>query len=556
MELRQYIQVLIKWWWLLAATVIVTGAASWLATRAVPRTYLSRTTLMVGQTLQNPNPTQAEFSTGQVLAQSYADLTRREPVLRATLQALGLPWQWGVLKEMVSTRVVPGTQLFEISVVDTDPKRAQVLADEIAQQVILTSPAAADAQKEAEHKFTLSQIDDLKANISRSQDELRQLDDVVAKATSAKQIQEARGRQVALQAQISSWQSIYAQLQSNLQRGAPNFLSVVEPAQAPTFPIGPRTTYNVLLASLVGLVLAGGAAFLLEYVDDTLKSPDDVRQALGLPALGAIARIEGQAYPDKLIVQRFPRSPTAEAYRVLRTNLHFSASSLPLRTLMITSASPQEGKSVTAANLAVAMAQSGRRVVLVDADMRRPSQHHIFDVDNAVGLATALQDATMGLSQVLQATRVPNLSVLTSGPLPDNPAELLGAPRLSELIEWLGEYADVVIVDSPPVMAVTDAAILSARLDGTLLVVDAGGTRRGLAQRSQEALRAVGGRLLGVVLNRLSARDGEYTHYYYYVSEDGQRRRRRSASDAVAHLFKRSAQDRETPEVVSPESKR
>ena len=146
MELRQYVNVLLKWWWMILASVIVAGGASYVGTRAMPRTYLSRTTLMVGQALQNPNPTQAEFSTGQVLAQSYADLTRREPVLRATLEALGLKWQWVALKDMVSTRVAPGTQLFEISVLDTDPQRAAVLADQIAQQLILQSPAATDAQ--------------------------------------------------------------------------------------------------------------------------------------------------------------------------------------------------------------------------------------------------------------------------------------------------------------------------------------------------------------------------------------------------------------------------
>ena len=263
MELRQYVNVLLKWWWMILASVIVAGGASYVGTRAMPRTYLSRTTLMVGQALQNPNATQADFSTGQVLAQSYADLTRREPVLRATLEALGLKWQWVVLKDMISTRVVPGTQLFEISVLDTDPQRAAVLADQIAQQLILQSPAATDAQKEAERQFTLGQIEDLKANIKRGQDEMQQLDDTIAKATSAKQIQDARARQTALQAQVSSWQATYAQLEANLQRGAPNFLSVVEPAQAPTGSVGPRTLANVLLASLVGLALAGAAAFLL-----------------------------------------------------------------------------------------------------------------------------------------------------------------------------------------------------------------------------------------------------------------------------------------------------
>jgi len=548
MELRQYVNVLLKWWWMILASVIVAGGASYVGTRAVPRTYLSRTTLMVGQALQNPNPTQAEFSTGQVLAQSYADLTRREPVLRATLEALGLKWQWVVLKDMVSTRVVPGTQLFEISVLDTDPQRAAVLADQIAQQLILQSPAATDAQKEAERQFTLGQIEDLKANIKRGQDEMQQLDGTISKATSAKQIQDARARQTALQAQVSSWQATYAQLEANLQRGAPNFLSVVEPAQAPTTSVGPRTLANVLLASLVGLALAGAAAFLLEYLDDSIKSPDDVRQALGLKTLGNIARIEGEDYPGKLVVSKYPRSPVAEAYRMLRTNLRFDDGERPLRTLMVTSASPQEGKSITAANLAAVLAQSGKRVVLVDADMRRPSQHHIFDLDNRLGLATILEGGDTSLADVLQATSVIGLSVLPSGPLPASPAELLGSKRMMDLTELLGEYADAVIFDSPPVMAVADATILAARMDGTLLVVDSGSTRRGPVQRTKEALTAVGARLLGVAMNRFSSREGGY-YQYYYSSDEGPRRRRTASS--VARLFKRNGHSAHAPDVAS-----
>jgi len=548
MELRQYVNVLLKWWWMILASVIVAGGASYVGTRAMPRTYLSRTTLMVGQALQNPNATQADFSTGQVLAQSYADLTRREPVLRATLEALGLKWQWVVLKDMISTRVVPGTQLFEISVLDTDPQRAAVLADQIAQQLILQSPAATDAQKEAERQFTLGQIEDLKANIKRGQDEMQQLDDTIAKATSAKQIQDARARQTALQAQVSSWQATYAQLEANLQRGAPNFLSVVEPAQVPTGSVGPRTMANVLLASLVGLALAGAAAFLLEYLDDSIKSPDDVLQALGLKTLGNIARIEGEDYPSKLVVVKYPRSPVAEAYRMLRTNLRFDDGERPLRTLMVTSAGPQEGKSITVANLAVVLAQSGKRVVLVDADLRRPSQHHIFDLDNRVGLSTILEGRDVSLADMLQATSVIGLSILPSGPLPDSPAELLGSRRMIDLVELLSEYADVVVFDSPPVMAVADATILAGRMDGTLLVVDSGSTRRGPVQRTKEALTAVGARLLGIAMNRFSSLEGGY-YQYYYSSDDGQRRHH--STSPIARLFKRNGHSAHTLDVVS-----
>jgi len=386
-----------------------------------------------------------------VLAQSYADLARREPVLRVTLEALGLKWDWEVLKGMVTSRVIPGTQLLEISVVDGDPQRARVLVDEVAHQLILQSPAGTDPQKDAERQFILSQIEELKTNIKKSQEEARQLDDVIAKANSARQIQDARSRQAALQSQTSSWQATYAQLLTNLQQGSTNFLSVVEPAQTPYQPIGSRTAYNVLLAMAIGLVLSGSAAFLLEYLDDSLKTADDVRHALGLKVLGSIARIQGDDYQDKLVVAKYPRSPIAEAYRVLRTNLQFSAGH-PWRTLMVTSPSPLEGKSLTTANLAAALAQSGQRVILVDADMRRPTQHHIFGLENRVGLSDVLERGDVSLSEVQQAVSVANLSVVTSGPLPENPSELLGSKRMGDLMELLQQYADVVVFDSPPVI--------------------------------------------------------------------------------------------------------
>lgn len=551
MELRQIVSVLLKWWWLLLASAVVAGVSAYFGSKSTPRTYLAHTTLMVGQVLQNPNPSSSEFYTGQVLAQSYADLARREPVLRMTLEALGLKWDWEVLKGMVTSRVIPGTQLLEISVVDGDPQRARVLVDEVTHQLILQSPAGTDPQKDAERQFILSQIEELKTNIKKSQEEARQLDDEIAKANSARQIQDARSRQAALQSQTSSWQATYAQLLTNLQQGSTNFLSVVEPAQTPYQPIGSRTAYNVLLALAIGLVLSGSAAFLLEYIDDSLKTADDVRHALGLKVLGSIARIQGDDYQDKLVVAKYPRSPIAEAYRMLRTNLQFSAGH-PWRTLMVTSASPLEGKSLTTANLAAALAQSGQRVILVDADMRRPTQHHIFGLENRVGLSDVLERSDVSLSEVQQAVSVANLSVVTSGPLPENPAELLGSKRMGDLMELLQQYADVVVFDSPPVMAVADAAILASRLDGVLLVVDAGATRRGPARHSKESLEAVGAHLLGVTLNRLSAsRSG----YYYYYSNDGRRRKRRSPRDLLARVFGRNGHSARTANTLPVSAK-
>jgi len=527
MKLHRFTRALYQWWWLVVVSVTVAGLASYVSARLSPRLYVSRAVLMVGQTLQNPNPSQSEISTGQALAQSYVDLVKREPVLKASLEALGLGWPWTDLKEMTSGRAIPGTQLLEISVTDTDPQRARVLADEIAHQLILQSPAGMEAQGEAERQFVLEEMQVLKANIEKSQEELHALDDAIAKSTSARQIEEARNKQVALQNQISGWQATYARLGTVLQRDTPNFLSVIEPAQLPRAPIGPSVELNVLMAALIGLALASGAVLVLALIDDSLKTSDDVRQLLNLNTLGSIPDIEGSDYPGQLIVIKQPRSPTAEAFRMLRTNLSSSSRGQLPRTLLITSPGPEEGKSLTAANLAVAMAQFGKRVILVDADLRRPTQHTIFEMNNQMGLSTALTDMRAGLDGILQSTLVENLRLLTSGPLPPNPAELLSSRRMAELIGLLRQSADVVIFDSPPTLVAADVPTLIPHMDQTLLVVNSGHTRQAMAQRCTEVLEAVKASVLGVVINRLPIRELGYSYHYYYA-EDGKRHKRRA----------------------------
>jgi capsular exopolysaccharide synthesis family protein len=218
-----------------------------------------------------------------------------------------------------------------------------------------------------------------------------------------------------------------------------------------------------------------------------------------------------------------PKSLGAEAYRVLRTNLQFSALDKPLATLVCTSAAPGEGKSTTVTNLAVVMAQTDRRVILVDADLRRPSLHKILKLPNNVGLSTALLDRRRDPGAYLQETDVANLRVMTTGPIPPNPAEMLNSARMHEMIELLKGEADMVLFDTPPVLAVADTSILASQVDGTLLVVWAGRTRGEMLTQAVERLQSLGIQPLGVVLNKLAQRRSGYyySNYYYYASREG-----------------------------------
>lgn len=217
---------------------------------------------------------------------------------------------------------------------------------------------------------------------------------------------------------------------------------------------------------------------------------------------------------EKLVTYLYPRSPAAEAYRQLRTNIQFRSLDRPLRTLLVTSTGPDEGKSTTLANLAVTLAQAGSQVVLVDCDLRRSTLHKLFDTPQSPGLTNVLLE---GGEFPFQETGIEGLRLLPSGPLPPNPSELLGSQRMREAIERLKEHADYVLFDSPPVVAVTDAAVLATRMDGVLLVVRAGVTRRELARRAKAHLEQVNAPLIGVVLN--GAKYDTRLHRYYRLEE-------------------------------------
>lgn len=216
---------------------------------------------------------------------------------------------------------------------------------------------------------------------------------------------------------------------------------------------------------------------------------------------------------ESLVTISNPRSPISEAYRSLRTNLEFSSLDRPLKTMVVTSAGPEEGKSTTLANLAVTLAQAEKKVILVDCDLRRPSQHEIFEVGNSLGLTTMVVDEEAFKNPPLQETPVPNLKLLPSGPLPPNPSELLGSRRMEEIIATLREKADLVLFDAPPIIAVTDAAVLASKVDGVLLVIKAGTTKRDHAQRAKALLEKVNARLVGAVLNNV--RMDTSLHRYY-----------------------------------------
>jgi capsular exopolysaccharide synthesis family protein len=316
-----------------------------------------------------------------------------------------------------------------------------------------------------------------------------------------------------------------------------NNIRVVDRPLLPRVPIRPRVLINIVVGTFFGLVLGALAAVAKVLLDRTVKTPDDVEHNLGLTFLGLLPSISegnrgGYYYARRrrrpspsitnreLVVHEHPTSGIAEAARAIRTNLIFMAPDNPHRTILITSAGPAEGKTTVACCIAIAMAQAGQRVVLVDCDLRRPRIHRVFHKSSEYGVTTSLLKAD-GLDEAIQATEVNGLSVIPAGPLPPNPAELLHSDRFKTLLGALADRFDRVIIDSPPAAAVTDPAILSTLVDGSVLVVRAFATNKELARQGARALIDVGGKVAGVVLNAVDLDRSEYRYYHYYYKKDG-----------------------------------
>jgi len=287
---------------------------------------------------------------------------------------------------------------------------------------------------------------------------------------------------------------------------------VVDGATVPDAPIKPKRMLNVLLAMLVGTMGGIFSAFFVEYMDDTVKTPEDIENILSLPFLGYVPSTSPEDGP--IYMFSGSRASVAEAYRTIRTSIMLStAEDNPLQVLLVTSSTPNEGKTTTAANLAVAMAQMGERVLLIDTDMRRHNLHKVFALDNLIGISDLVLDHKNFDAAVRTLSHIPKLSVITGGTLAPNPSELLGSNRMRELINSLRKQYDRIILDSPPLMAFSDSLVLSRIADGVIFVVWGGMTGRDLIKKSTQSITGMNGRILGVVLNNISM---SAKHHYYY----------------------------------------
>ena len=319
-------------------------------------------------------------------------------------------------------------------------------------------------------------------------------------------------------------------------QGTDNNISIAEIAIPPDTPIAPRRLTTVLAALFLSTLFGMGLALFLEYLDDTIRTTEEVENLLRLPALAAIPTIdsmpkrrlllvggnsteEEDAKPNsELLINNDPRSSLAEAYRQLRTSILLSTAGHAPKSLLVTSSLPSEGKTTTAVNTAISLAQTGAKVLVIDADMRRPRLHSVFGVSNAEGLSTILS-SDMKAEEILKIIQYENdakLHLLPSGPIPPNPAELIGSEQMANLLKSMQEHFTHVVVDSPPIASFTDGVLVASMVDGVILVVHSGKSSRQVVRRSRQLLQDINAKVFGVVLNNVNLRSQD--NYYYYQS--------------------------------------
>ncbi|NJN43451.1 MAG: hypothetical protein HC806_01050 [Anaerolineae bacterium] len=384
MDLRKIILPLHKWWWLLILSTLTAAFASYLAISGQPTAYQARTTLMIGGTINDPNPSSNEFVLGEQLATAYADIANRELVRQATMEKLEVRQ----LPEYIA-RALPKTQILEIIVTDQDPVRAQTVANELANQLIVLSPTTLAPEEQSRLEFVNQQLDVIEERLDETEAQMEALKVQLGELDSAQEITNTQNQISALQSVLNTLHNTYANLLASTNQESINSLSIIEPAALPSRPIGTNQVITILISAVVGLALATSAAYLLEYIiDTTLKFPDDFERIFQSEIIGYFfsTGFFQRKKPPILITSNDISHPNSEAFHTLRTNLLLMDKNDTIRTLLIASPEKQKGKTQLAVNLALSLAAGKKNIILVDADLRIPSVHSLFDRPMKKGL--------------------------------------------------------------------------------------------------------------------------------------------------------------------------
>jgi Mrp family chromosome partitioning ATPase len=556
MSFEQFWIIIVKQWKLIVFSFLIVGLGAFVGSKLMTPLYQSSALVQVAVSSSNNQADYNSLLASDQLVQTETSLATSDPVLREVASRYpGLTVQQ-LAGEVTSTSQL-NTQLFTISVVDPKPIRAAALANDIAatlirqqSQVIQQHNNQSQQQVQQELDLTLQKIDSIDTQIAS----------LKAKGGNQTQVAVLQAQLNGQQLHYSQWQTLLAQIElSQAQNG--DFLRVAQTAQPGTSPVRPSTLLNTAGGLLVGLSLGILLSMLYERLDTRVRTPEALTQLLEWPALATIWRANSTNRED--VINPTGQNANVEPYRILRTNIGFSALDKPLHSILVTSASPQDGKSVIAANLAIFMAKAGKNTILIDADLRRPSQHTLFGLPgNSMGLSNAvlafgmqtsinppsyqqffsptsnnhssgmLSVNSTSLEPFVHSVGIPNLWVMPSGPLPPNSSELLDSKamlRFLTIIENCG--IEAVIFDSPPLLGLSDSSILASKVDGTLVVVDISRGNKGKLKQLKAILSQTGTNVLGCVINKQRKNRHDNADTYYYYQTDQQEDERKHANN-------------------------
>lgn len=545
MTLERYWSVLLKRWKIVIVCFLVVGVGAFAGSKLMTPLYQSSALIQVAIRSANGQADYTSLLSSDQLVQTEASLATSDPVLRSVASHYpGLTVQQ-LVNETTST-VKLNTQLFEIDVVDPSPARAAKLANDIAgtlrdQQAIATEADNDRAVQQVTNELTQTQqkMDMLTAQIAALQ----------TKGGNQAQIASLQVQLDGLKQHYAQWQTLLSQVELSQSQNN-NFLRIAQYAQPAISPVRPNVLLNTGAGLLAGLFLGVLLAVLFEQLDTRVRTPEDVGQLLEWPVLATVWRANTSNGEE--VINPKGRDANIESYRILRTNIGFSAIDRPVHSMLISSPSPGDGKSAIATNLAIFMAKAGKSTLLIDADLRRPTLHTLFGLPpNSLGLSNAILAFGMQakptapiqrqyssvpplpespdnmyslLEPFIHTVDIPNLWVMPSGPLPPNPSELLDSKSMQRFMKVIDECgADVVIFDTPPMLGLSDTSILASKVDGVLVVVNMAHTKKGKLKQLKAVLAQVGANanILGCVINmqRKNRNDSAYTYYYYYTTE-------------------------------------
>ena len=517
-DLGEYLYLLRSWAWLIVLCGLLAGIAAYIVSIRTTPIYETSTRLLVSDPPSMRSLDTTAMLSNTAMIGTYAEMMMDAPVLQGVIDKLKLSMTSEQLKPYITVEIVRGTQLLLVTVQNPNPLLAADIAN--AMGTVFT-----DRVRELQSQRYATTQKGLAQQVSDMEKQINDTTQAISTETDPAQ-------KLQLEARLTEYRRLYSSLVTNYEQvrlaeaQTSTNIFVSAPASVSRVPVSPKTARDTLLAVFAGLLLAAGAVLAVDMLDDTIRNPEALRAKFKMPVLGMIALhkvVEG-----KPVCQLEPRSPVAESFRSLRTNLTYASVDTPLRRILVTSPTPQDGKTTISSNLAVIMAQSEKRVVLIDADLRRPQIHRKFGLLNRIGLSDLFVRPSDALDGALQSCEVPRLEIVTSGRMPPNPAELLTSQKMDQIFASLAQNHDLTIIDTPPVLAVTDSSALSTNVDGVLLVVKPGQTKLVALEQAIGQLRAVNAHILGIVLNGVDPASRKYGYYYnryyskyshYYVTD-------------------------------------